>query len=93
MRAGMVVSTATTITVPATTAIGHQADGWLALPSWLATVDSQNPAGDAEQGAHKRGNDLRHVTWPDPWAREFAELSPRSWVKRKKRQRRGRRIT
>jgi hypothetical protein len=53
MRAGMVVSTATTITVPVTTAIGHQVGGWLALPSWLATVNRPNPAGDAEQGAHK----------------------------------------
>ena len=68
MRAGMVVSTATTITVPVTSAIGHQVGGWLALPFWLATVNRPNPAGDAEQGAHKGAGENSQVrcSWRTP---------------------------
>ncbi len=39
-RAGMAVRPATAITVPSTAPASHQAGGWLALPPWLATVNS-----------------------------------------------------
>ena len=38
-RAGTEVSPATTIIVPSTAAISHQAGGWLACAPWLAAVN------------------------------------------------------